>query len=135
MDEDAEEVRTGVRPGRRKWKEHEARALFNTPLFRGARSGLRRHMDGRWIDGDALYWIVPITATTGMRREEIAQLRVRHLKRHDPASGTGSPIRYFDLTDRKLSLKNKESRRRVPVPDALVRLGLIEDLVEGRDDG
>ena len=131
VDEDAEEERRGRRPGRPLWTRTQAEALFQTPLFVGSQCARRRHKPGDWLTGDALYWIVLIASTTGMRREEIAQLRVKHVKKHQPADAS-SPIWYFCLSTRGLKLKNKESRRDVPVPDALLQLGLIEALIVGR---
>ena len=132
VDEDAEEKRRGRRPGRLLWTRPQAEALFETPLFVGSQSPYRRYKPGDWLIGDALYWIVPIAATTGMRREEIAQVRVRHVRKYQPADGAPE-IWYFDLRAKGLKLKNQESRRDVPVPDALIQLGLVETLVNGRE--
>ena len=129
---DAEEERRGVRPGRSLWTRPQAEALFNTPLFIGSKSEHRRHKPGEHLIGDALYWIVAIAATTGLRREEIAQLRVQHVCRYQRTKD-GPTIWYFDLHNKALKLKNTESRRRVPVPEALIQLGMIADLVEGRN--
>ena len=126
------EERRGTRPGRPLWTRPQAEALFKTPLFVGSQSAHRRHKSGDWLTDDALYWIVPIAATTGMRREEIAQLCVRHVRKYQPADGAPD-IWYFDLRAKGLALKNKESKRDVPVPEALVQLGLIEALVDGRE--
>ena len=130
-DEEEEEKRRGVRPGRSLWTRSQAEALFKTPLFMGSKSPHRRHEPGQWITGDPLYWIVAIAATTGMRREEIAQLRVRHVREHRPRDSE-QRIRYFDLRAKGLKLKNKESRRDIPIPEALVQLGVIEALIADR---
>ena len=129
-DEDAEELRRGVRSGRPHWERAEAEALFATPLFLGSRSMSRRHKPGSLVEGDALYWLVAIAATTGMRREEIAQCRVQNVKRL--GEDGRDALWYFDL-DRTLSLKNRESERWVPVPQALIDLGFWDDLITGRD--
>jgi integrase len=86
---------------------------------------------------DAFYWVVLIIAHTGMRREEICQLRVEHLCRDDD-----SGIWFFNLKAEGLDLKdtaNEENedeiaaKRWVPVPDALIELGIIEYLHANRD--
>lgn len=67
-----------------------------------------------------------------MRREEICQLRVEHLCR-EPRKR----IWYFNLKAPGLRLKNTRrgdaaSKRWVPLPKALIQLGIIESLHTGR---
>ena len=76
---------------------------------------------------DALYWGVLIAVLSGMRREEICQLRVQHV-----ATDAATGIVYFDLKAPGLELKNRESKRWVPLHDDLIALGFLTDRVEGR---
>lgn len=67
-----------------------------------------------------LYWVPLIAAYTGMRREEIAGIGVDYIREEDG-------IIFFDVVatdDRRL--KTAASRRRIPVHDDLMDLGLIE---------
>ena len=118
----------GGRAERPMWTDAQLRVLFGSPAYTGCASPHRRHKPGRMIVRDALYWLPLIAATTGMRREEIAQLIVGDVKR-DVDSG----IWHFDLTRRDMRLKNRESRRLVPIPDILLAFGILDHLVNGRD--
>ncbi len=124
QDTPVEEGGSAIRPI---WTEQDLHKLFSSPLYVGCKSPHRRHVAGSLIIRGALFWLPLIAATTGMRREEIAQLAVGDVKQ-DPETG----IWYFDLTRRSLRLKNKESRRLVPLPDGLLALGFIDQLVVGR---
>ena len=67
-----------------------------------------------------LYWVPLIAAYTGMRREEIAGIGVDYIREEDD-------IVFFDIIetdDRRL--KTIASRRRVPVHNDLIDLGLLD---------
>ena len=121
------DIAEGGSQERAMWSEEQLRALLSSPLFLGCRSPSRRHKPGPLVIRDALYWVVLIAILSGMRREEICQLRVRHVVT-DEATG----IVYFDLKAFGLKLKNRESRRWVPLHDDLIGLGFLKDRVEGR---
>lgn len=130
-DED-DDVALGGSEDRLKWKSHQIKELFASPLYTGCKSRYRRHTAGPIVIRDALYWVPLILAYTGMRREEICQLRVEHLCRDDTTD-----IWYFDLKAKGLRLKKTKkgdsaSKRWVPMPDALIELGIIEALYQGR---
>lgn len=116
------------------WELEQQEKLFSLPFFVGCRSERDRLTIGTCIPRTPLWWGVIIAAHHGMRREEIFQLRVRHVVRDEE---TG--IWYFDLkTDKTLKLKgdkrrDKPSRRFVPLHDNLLRLGFLAARVEGRD--
>lgn len=67
-----------------------------------------------------LYWVPLIAAYTGMRREEIAGIGADYVREEDG-------IVFFDVvaTDER-RLKTAASRRRVPVHNDLINLGLLE---------
>ncbi|MBX9911763.1 MAG: site-specific integrase [Beijerinckiaceae bacterium] len=116
------------------WEPPELQRLFERPFFVGCRSARDRLTEGVCIPRNALWWGVIIAAHHGMRREEIFQLRVRHVV-CDEETG----IWHFDLkTDKTLKLKgdkrkDKPSRRLVPLHNNLERLGFLEARVKGRD--
>lgn len=114
-------------PRRRNLEDSEALALFQTPIWSGSVS-----MEPRWQRGeptkdrpvrifwDSLFWVPLIALYSGMRREEVCQLRLNDLARLNdvwvfrirPSSDTG--------------VKTRESIRDVPVHDALIDIGLLE---------
>jgi integrase len=120
------------------WDIVELRRLFSLPFFVGCRSDRDRLTVGTCIPRTPLWWGVIIAAHQGMRREEIFQLCVRHVV-YDEETG----IWYFDLkTDKTLKLKgdkrkgklrDKPSRRLVPLHDNLLRLGFLAARVQGRN--
>lgn len=72
--------------------------------------------------GDAAVWIPLIGLMTGMRLEEIGQLRGVDIKQHDD-------IWYFDLDhvpEEGRWLKNDSSRRQIPIHPKLIELGLLK---------
>ncbi|WP_254803640.1 DUF6538 domain-containing protein [Shewanella decolorationis] len=83
--------------------------------------------------GEAPYWLPVILAYTGARAEEIAQLYVKDIKQ----DSDNSERWYFHIQDGRddQSVKTGESRR-VPICQALIRLGLLDYLntlpTEGR---
>ncbi len=76
-----------------------------------------------------IYWVPLIAAYSAMRREEIAGIGVDYIREEDG-------ITYFDViatTDRRI--KNASSRRRIPVHDDLINLGLLEVVNAARKGG
>lgn len=78
-----------------------------------------------WQPYDALVWGVLIAVYTGARMEEILQIKVADLEMTD--DGLIMHIR----AGSNQRLKSASSARRVPIHDALIRLGLVE-LIESR---
>ena len=77
--------------------------------------------------GDAVLWVPLIGLFTGMRIEEICQLRVADLERSEEF---GYYIRIDD--DDGKWLKNVWSRRIIPVHPELIRLGLVDFILDKR---
>ena len=105
--------------------EELLRLLFSSPLFTGMRSDQFRHQPGKLVEHNALFWVTIIMATTGLRREEAAQLKFCDI---GPVNGVDC------LMVREGSgqtLKNNFSARNVPIPSVLRRLGFVE-FVEDR---
>ncbi|MDF3061660.1 MAG: hypothetical protein K0S06_1769 [Microvirga sp.] len=97
----------------------ELQKLFASPVFT---QGLRPHGGKR----EAAYWFPLISLFSGARRTEIAQLKVG-----DVRQGEGG-IWYFDFSDRgeDQRLKNESSARSVPIHSELIRLGLLDYVVQ-----
>ena len=117
-----------VKPPRREkarlpFAPEDLTAIFRSPVFTAA----HRPVGGA---GDAAVWIPLIGLMTGMRLEEIGQLRRTDIKRQEEGW-------FFDLDYRPEEgrwLKNESSRRQIPIHSQLIALGLIERFggVEGR---
>lgn len=61
-----------------------------------------------------------------MRREEICQLKVKHVRQEEG-------IWFFDLMHREVKVKRGSSRRRVPLHDDIIRLRFLDEVVKGRE--
>lgn len=124
--------------GRRGRNERDAYSLeqiekiFRMPLFQGCESRKYRSAPGTVVIRDALFWAPLIAAYHGMRREEISQLKVRHIRQE-----TG--IWVFDLEADDLKLKGVDdgsgSERLVPLHADFIATGFLEDMVLGRPAG
>ena len=94
-------------------------------VWTGRRSEFRLVSPGEVIIRDSLYWIPLLCAHHGIRLDEAAQLRGRHIVK---VSG----ILCFDLnSDPNLVLKNYNARRLIPVHQKMFDLGfdrLLEHL-------
>ena len=94
----------------------ELASIFSSPLFKAAWSPKRADY------GQALYWLPLLMTYTGARREEVAQLLVSDLEQ-DAESGVWClAIRPGDGK----SLKTASSRRKVPLHDDLLALGILD---------
>lgn len=111
------------RPG---YTRDQVQLFFSHPVYTGRKSAYFYNESGSIIIRDALYWLPLLACYQLMRREEICQLRVRHIRQQDG-------IWYFDLMQRDVKVKRGSSRRRVPFHDAVIRLGFLEQVVLGRD--
>ncbi|WP_223496703.1 site-specific integrase [Pseudomonas sp. A-RE-26] len=98
------------------YTQAELVTIFRSPLFQGAWAPQRADY------GQALYWLPLLMAYTGARREEVAQLLVSDVEQ-DALSGTWCiAIRPGEGK----SLKTASSRRRVPLHEDLLALGLLD---------
>jgi integrase len=94
----------------------ELTTIFSSPLFKAAWSPQRADY------GQALYWLPLLMAYTGARREEVAQLLVSDVEQDEKSGVWCLAIRPGDGK----SLKTASSRRRVPLHDDLLALGLLD---------
>jgi integrase len=108
-----------ARDQRQMWDREDLRVLFATPVWSGCQSPSRRSRRGSVILRDEKFWLPLIAVFSGMRQEEICQLRLADLRQIDG-------IWTFDLNTRDgQQLKNATAVRQVPVHDELIRLGLL----------
>jgi hypothetical protein len=98
----------------------QMRALFTGELFQTYRLPTARNA-GR----DAAYWLPIMGAYTGARITELAQLLVTDLRQEQ-----GHWVLSIDATEEWQSVKNRPSRRVIPVHPELVRLGLPDYAAE-----
>lgn len=107
------------------WTQESLDAFFSSYLYTGCKSEKRRGMAGDCIIQDGLYWAPQIAYRMGLRQQEIAQLPVDAVKVVE-----GIPV--IDITDGGgRRLKGPASKRRVPVPKALIDAGFLT-FVEGQ---
>ncbi len=98
----------------------EIRKLFTGSIWSGCQSAARRTTPGKMFIRDGLYWIPLIAAYTGARREEIAGLQKSDILREDE-------IWAFNFTFTEVRrLKNAQSKRKVPIHEHLIELGLLD---------
>lgn len=108
---------------RKLWPTKALTTLFTSPIWTGTRARAddftHRHQEGPHIHIDGYWWLPIIGLYTGMRLEEIAQLQNNNLNQDD------NGLRFIHVTDEGPGqrLKNKQSRRGVPVHPFLSELG------------
>lgn len=109
----------------------ELRAMFAAPIYTGCKSVSHWKEPGPLIPRDAgIFWVPLISLFTGARAGEVIQLYVEDVRQEDG-------IRYLDINrdgeDKRL--KNASSRRRIPIHEALVAMGLLEHVEARRRQG
>jgi integrase len=104
------------------YDDNDLMLIFNSPVFR---SGERPRAGG----GEAARWLPLLALFCGARLEEIGQALVSDVKEQDG-------IAYLDINtlDRQARkrVKNKSSRRRLPLHPELLRCGLLAYVEERR---
>jgi integrase len=116
-----------ARDQRQMWEKDELKALFASPVWTGCQSPHRRSKPGSVILRDEKFWLPLIAVFSGMRQEEICQLRLADVRQVED-------IWVFDLNTRSgQQLKNANAIRQVPIHGELIRLGLLAYANEQRD--
>jgi len=108
---------------RKDYTREELKKIFSSPLYTSAGWAPPRKDLGK-----ALYWIPLLALYTGARREELAQLFVRDVRRGSEGIAYLSILETGD--DEERTVKNAGSRRAVPIHPDLISLGFLE-YVEG----
>lgn len=105
---------------RDQWSEDELKALFSSPIWSGCLSEGRRAQKGEHIIRDEKFWVPVIGLFSGMRLEEICQLRTDDIR-------SEVEINFFDINDRaSRQVKNSNAVRRVPIHPELIRIGFLD---------
>ncbi|HEX3882405.1 MAG TPA: site-specific integrase [Stellaceae bacterium] len=113
--------------GRGVWPSDKLTALFGSPVFTGCLSKARRSRPGACLIRDARYWLPILGLYHGNRLEEFAQLRREDIR-------CDGEIWYFDISDEgERQLKNKQSRRRVPIHPRVLKLGFLEYVEKAKE--
>jgi len=110
------------RPG---YTRDQVELFFRHPVYAGRKSAYFYNDTGTVVIRDAMYWLPLLAAHELMRREEICQLKVRHVREEHG-------IWFFDLLHRDIKLKRASSRRKVPLHNAILELGFLDEVVAGR---
>jgi integrase len=99
-------------------------AILASPLYRG-HDKTRLHKPGEFVTRDGYFWAFLIALYSGMRMGEILQLTVSDIKQE-------GEIWFFNVTEgEEQSLKTKGSKRRIPIHETLVQIGILK-LIEGK---
>lgn len=107
----------------------ELRVLFQSAVWHGFESRVRRFKPGRHIEWDGSYWVPILLAYTGARREEIAKLQTADVALIDG-------IWCLQLRETTAGrLKNSASERDIPLADEVLRLGFLAFVNRQRDAG
>jgi integrase len=115
---------------RSSWSDDDLKRLFGSPLFHGMASHEKWHEKGTFLVRDERYWLPLMSAFLGSRIDELAQLKVKHIKTAYNAEGVAVP--YISLKDKATNVKEAASRRVIPFHRDLIDLGFMEDRVDGR---
>lgn len=113
---------------RRSWSLEHLALLLTSPLYVGTSSRKQRWRKATssrcLLQRDALYWVPLFLVTMGLRPEEILQLRLKDIIRRDGVIC----LQIGEAAD--AVLKNEQSRRILPVPEIVLRLGFRDWVVE-----
>lgn len=109
-------VEETVDSSRDEWTEDELKKLFGLPIWQSYAIP-----SGKNASQDAAYWVPLLGLCTGARVTELCQLRVDDFTELD-----GVWFLRMAVTDKKQSLKRKDSWRTIPLPRLLIDLGLLD---------
>src|SRR5439155_1689851 len=122
---------TPAKDARDPFTSEELKLIFSAPLY----SGCQSDKEGYAIPGPerprgTRFWIPLIALHSGMRLNEICQLRVTDFKQSPKGNY------YFDVNDEDgKRVKNRPSKRRVPVHSVLLKLGILDFVRERANSG
>jgi integrase len=116
---------TGHNPfdGQKRKAGGDSYEAFTVPELQALFDSFKFEVAPKHTPETALPWVSLIAAYTGMRLEEIAQLRTNDIRSE---GANGSTVTVIDIHNGgSNTLKNESSARLVPVHSALVRAGLL----------
>ncbi|MGH1376005.1 MAG: DUF6538 domain-containing protein [Alphaproteobacteria bacterium] len=107
----------------------ELNTIFSAPIYTGCVSERKWSEVGNYsMVNTARYWTPLISLYSGMRMDEILQLRFCDIR-------TVDDIHYFDINaDDGKTLKNNSSHRNIPIHDILIQCGLLEFIKRKADN-
>lgn len=117
------------RDARNPFSEKQLTTLFTSPLFTGCKSLSSCDRPGKLIPKTSYkFWLPLIGLYSGMRLQEIAQLRIEDIQKYQD-------IWLFDINARHedQKLKTPQSARKIPIHEDLIKLGLLERVEQLRD--
>lgn len=114
-----------------KFSTEEVRALVSQPIWNGAKSEKKRYIAGNVIIHDAAYWVPLLAIYQAARREELCGLLVSDID-HD---GSADLYCMRILPSDVRRLKNKQSKRAIPLHSEIIRLGFIDYVEAIRSSG
>ena len=110
------------RDARNPFSENQLTALFTSPLYTGCKSLSSCDRPGKLIPKTSYkFWLPLIGLYSGMRLQEIAQLRIEDIQQY-------KDIWLFDINARHedQKLKTPQSARKIPNHEDLIQLGLLD---------
>ena len=112
-------IRGGTTPGarRRAFTVSELNHIFEHPIYSGCASIHRRNSPGDRIVRDHYFWPAPIALFTGLRAEEIANLRTDDFKLNEAGYPPHIHVR---------GTKTRAADRHVPIHPNLFEIGLVD---------
>ncbi|RYD72696.1 MAG: hypothetical protein EOP84_22725, partial [Verrucomicrobiaceae bacterium] len=115
---------TGLKPNQERppYTHDQILEIAQHPIWTGRKSDYFYNAPGKVLVRDSLYWGFPIALLHGLRREEFAQLKVKHIRQIDG-------IWVFDLHEIEVDVKLGASRRYVPLHSKFLALGFLEAAV------
>lgn len=117
------------RDARNPFSEKQLTTLFTSPLYTGCKSLSSCDRPGKLIPKTSYkFWLPLIGLYSGMRLQEITQLRIEDIQKY-------KDIWLFDINARHedQKLKTPQSARKIPIHEDLIKLGLLERVEQLRD--
>lgn len=114
--------KASAKDARKPFSDNDLKAIFNAPLYRGCENDQHGFAKpGPYVIKGTRFWVPLLALWTGMRANEICQLKVGDVAKRD---GHWT-IRVSDEGAGQ-TIKNASSRRLFPVHPKLVQMGFVE---------
>lgn len=108
------------------FSQDDLKAVFMAPVWQGCKNKRDRRKPGSKLIRDHHYWVPLLLAYSGARRSEIAGLLTTDI-------GEENSIPFMYIRPNHLrGLKNKASKRRIPIHPHLIELGFLNHVEQSR---